>query len=160
MAFPPPSPAGPPGMVPGRPPIPGPPGMAPPMPPPAMAMPPPPPPPGAATGLGPAANFAGMLSDLSASLTPGQQAIDVAIRALKVAMRSADMQTQMKVVAHLQSATNGLEKILSAYTSGGVGGSAPSEKASPMDAAGQPPSADADAQPAAASSSGDDSEGT
>lgn len=105
-------------------------------------------------GLGPAASpFAGMLADLPATMPPGWQSVDLAVRALKTAMRAADMQKAEKVVAVLQSVTNTLEKLVSAYTKGTAGASASSMTSTAESAVGSPPAADADAQPSASADS-------
>lgn len=122
-------------------------------------MPPPPPPAG---GLGPASPLVGMLSDLPTDLTPGWQAIDMAIRCLRTAMRSSDMQKIEKVVAVIQSVHNTLNKLLTAYTNPGSssGNAAPEASlSSPELGDSSPGSHDADAQPASGGSSSDESAG-
>jgi hypothetical protein len=166
MAFPPPGAPGA-GGPPPRPPIGPPPGGGPPPPPPGLPPQgpppgaPPPPPPSGAGGLGPNSPFGGMLSDLSPSMGPGWQAVDLAIRALKTGLRSTDFQKTPAVVAVLQSVLNTCTELLSHYTSGQAGAtpSATPSKGEGSDSAS--PSADADAQPAASlspemSSNGDE----
>ena len=106
-------------------------------------------------GLGPGAPFAGMLADLPAHLGPGWQSVDIACRAMKIALRSSDFQKLPSVVAVIQSNLNVLTKLMSSYTSGTQGGSS-----TPMSAASPSPSdaeaasstaADADSMPAAPS---------
>lgn len=138
---------GPGGMVPPRAPV-GPVPGGPPPPPPGMSMPPPPPPLG---GLGPASPLAGMLADLSASLTPGWQAVDMAVRCLRVALRAEDMQRAEKVVAVLQSQVNVLTKLISAYTAGTASGVSEPSTLGRADEAAPPTTPEADAQPASAS---------
>ena len=125
---------------------------APPMPPQAAPPPPPPPPPQGAGGLGPASPFASLLSDLSSSMGPGWQQVDLAARALKTALRSADFQKTPAVVAVLQSLLNTINELISHYTSG-TSGAKPSSTASPRfegrTSEGDSSSADADAQPSA-----------
>ena len=108
-----------------------------------------------ASGLGPAAPFSGMLSDLPANLGTGWQSVDIAIRAYKVALSSKDFQKLPTVVAVLQSQLNVLTKLLSSYTSGTQGAStASSSQASPTSTdaeAASNTSADADSMPAAPS---------
>lgn len=134
-------------MAPPRPPMAGPPG-APPMPPPAPAMgPPPPPPPMGPAGLGPASPLAGLFSDLSPHMGPGWQQIDLAVRAVRTALRSVDFQKIPAVVAVLQDTLNTMTELLSHYTSGTSGATASSVPREPSDA-GAPPSSDADAMPA------------
>lgn len=156
---------GPPGLGPARPPlsvVPGgaPPGMPPGGPPPPMGgppmAPPQPPPPPSPGGLGPAAPFSGLLSDLPAHLGTGWQSVDIAIRALKTALRSTDFQKLPSVVAVIQSNLNTMTKLLSSYTSGtqGAASTAPSSaspSSSDADAA-STTAADADSMPAAPSS--------
>ncbi len=115
------------------------------MPPQAMPMAPPPPPP--IGGLGPASPLLGMLSDLPTNLSPGWQSVDMAIRCLRTALRSEDMQRAEKVVAALQSVMSVLTKLLSAYTSGTSNGAA----GGPERAGGGEPASDADSQPSATS---------
>src|SRR5271165_197544 len=102
----PPLPRPPMGAPPGMPPPPGPPMGGPP---PPAAPPPQPPPQG---GLGPASPLAGMLSDLSASMGPGWQSVDMGIRCLKVALRSEDFQKLPSVVAAVQSCMNQLTTLV------------------------------------------------
>lgn len=94
-----------------------------------------------------------MLSDLPTNLTPGWQAIDMAIRCLRVALRAKDMQRSGEVVAAIQSVMNALNKMLSAYTSPGTTGSVAesAQEAATTDASASSP--DADAQPPSGSSS-------
>jgi len=153
-AMPPPMP-GPGGIAPPRPPLsmvpegappPMQPGQAPPGPP--MAPPAPPP----MGGLGPASPLVGMLSDLPTNLTPGWQCVDMSIRCLRTALRSADMQRAEKVVAALQSVLNVQTKLLSAYTAGAPsGGADATPSASADDGGGGQPNGDADSQPSSAS---------
>jgi hypothetical protein len=122
------------------------------MPPPA-AQPPPPPAGPPAGGLGPASPLQGLFSDLPAHLGTGWQQIDLACRAVQTALRSRDFLKTPAVVAVLQSSLNTMQELLSHYTSGTSGASAPprSSGATLGDTsdAGSPPSSDADAQPSA-----------
>lgn len=123
------------------------------MPPPGGMPPPPQGPPQGATGLGPATALAGLFADLNPTHGPGWQSVDLAIRAVKTALRSSDFQKLPAVVAVMQSVQKTMTELLTAYTSGSSGSSA---------SAGPPPapqdrsqsdtiSADADAQPGASS---------
>jgi hypothetical protein len=160
-------PPGPPGLggglpPPPRPPMGAPPGMGtPPMPPQAAPPPPPPPPPPqGAGGLGPASPLAGLFSDLSPSMGPGWQQVDLAARALKTALRSTDFQKTPAVVAVLQSVLNTVTELVSHYTSG-TSGAKPSSTASMRPegrtSEGDSSSADADAQPSAEPAGSSDS---
>lgn len=138
------------GMPPPRPPMGAPPGMPPPPPPPAAMPPPPPPPTSGVGGLGPASPIAGLFSDLSPHMGPGWQQVDLAVRAIRTALRSTDFQKIPAVVAVLQSVLNTMTELLSHYTSGTSGASAPGPKPrSEERAGGESPSADADSQPSA-----------
>ena len=89
-----------------------------------------------------------MLSDLPTNLSPGWQAVDMAIRCLRTALRAEDMQKAPKVVAALQSVQNVCNKLLSAYTSGTTSGNATPEASTQGPAPDSAPSSpDADAQP-------------
>jgi hypothetical protein len=161
MGMMPPGPQGPGGaMVPPRPPM-GPPG-APPAPPPPGGLPPPgapPPPPPPQGGPGPASSpLAGMLSDLSASMSPGWQAVDMATRCLKTALRAPEFQEIPAVVAHLQSHLNGINVLVTAYTTGEAGASASTAGLSKDSANdGAAPSSDADSQPPMGAGTSDES---
>jgi hypothetical protein len=158
-------PPGPPGLggglpPPPRPPMGGPPGMgAPPMPPQAAPPPPPPQSPPGAGGLGPASPL-GSLVDLSASMGPGWQQVDWAVRSLKSALRSTDFQKTPAVVAVIQSLINTASELISHYTSGTAGA-----KTSPTvvrreggrTSESDSSSADADAQPSAEPTESSDS---
>lgn len=115
------------------------------------------PPPGGGTGgIGPASAIAAMYSDLSPHMGPGWQSIDVAVRAVKIALRSTDFQQIPAVVAVFQSVLNTMTEMLSHYTSGTSGATASSDTA-PRTSEGTSlgegtDSADADAQPSASSS--------
>lgn len=121
---------------------------------PSSPMPPPAPPPAApppqAGGLGPSSPLAGMLSDLSPSMGPGWQSVDLAVRALRVALRSTDFQKSPAVVAVVQSVSNTLAQLVTSHTSG----TAEPKKSPPSGevSQGSPPSSDADSQPAMAAS--------
>jgi hypothetical protein len=122
------------------------------MPPPGAMPPAPMPPPMGGNGLGPGSPLQGMLSDLPTNLTPGWQAVDMAVRCLRTALRAEDMQKSERVVAVLQSQSNTLSKLLSAYTSGTASGNA--EPSAGDTAEGSlSPNPDADSQPSASSSS-------
>lgn len=115
--------------------------MAPPVPPQA------PPPPAPSGGLGPGSPLAGMLSDLSPSMTPGWQSLDLAARALKVALRSVDFQKIPAVVAVVQSVLNTISELISHYQSGTAGGPASKSAAPRAETTPPSPSSDADSQP-------------
>jgi hypothetical protein len=140
-----------------------PPGMPPPMG--APAPPPPPmggPPPGGTGGIGPASAIAAMYADLSPHMGPGWQSIDVAVRAVRIALRSVDFQKTPAVVAVFQSVLNTMTEMLSHYTSGTSGATASSDTA-PRTSEGSSlgegtESADADAQPSASAGSSDEGE--
>lgn len=88
---------------------------------------------------------------------PGWQALDVVVRFLKIGLRSTDFQQQPAIVAVLQSMLNTADKLVSARITGDPGTpSAPSPKSGADRADGASPSADADAQPSAESSMGDE----
>jgi hypothetical protein len=91
-----------------------------------------------------------MLSDLSPSMSPGWQAIDMAIRAIKTALRSVDFQEMPAVVAVVQSCQNTLAELQSHYISGTTTGSAPKTGGDSANDGAQP-SSDADSQPPAGS---------
>jgi len=80
---------------------------------------------------------------------PGWQAIDMAVRALKVALQSQDLQKSMAVVAALSEMRDNLSQIVSAYTTGTAGASkSPKPEKAPSEISqGEPPSSDADAAP-------------
>ncbi len=92
------------------------------------------------------------LSDVSASLSPGMQCVDIAATALKIALRATEFQKREKTVAVLQSVLNTLTTLINAQVSG-QGGNIPAspQVSSGADAA----AADADAQPSAANAGGD-----
>lgn len=101
-------------------------------------------------GLGPQSPLVGMLSDLPTSLTPGWQAVDMAVRCLKTALRAAEMQKMPHVVALLQRSVNELTKLESAYTSGTASGSSGAEAVQEGSGDETPPeNSTADSQPAA-----------
>lgn len=79
-----------------------------------MGRPTPPPP----NGLGSGSPFGQLLSDLSADMGPGWQMIDVAVRTLKLARKTADLQKSPKVVAVVTSTVETLTTLLSHYTAG------------------------------------------
>jgi len=94
--------------------------------------------------------MAGMLSDLSPSMSSGWQSLDIATRAMKVALRSVDFQKTPAVVAVIQSQLNTLSELLSHYTSGTAGAvpkGVPSRGAVSGGDDSNSSSADADAQP-------------
>jgi hypothetical protein len=98
-----------------------------------------------------------MASDLSPSMGPGWQSVDLASRAIKVALRSTDFQKTPAVVAVMQSVLNTMTELLSHYVSGTSGASAPGPVPSGADRTdGASPSSDADAQPSAEPSDSDD----
>jgi len=89
-----------------------------------------------------------MLSDLSPSMSPGWQSVDLAVRALKVALRSEDFQKSPAVVAVVQSVSSTLAELVSHYTTGTAGASKAPKAEKPSEIAqGEPPSSDADAMP-------------
>jgi hypothetical protein len=115
-------------------------------------------PPAGGPGLG--NPFAGILSDLSSSLSPEWQSVDLAIRALKVAKRGVGMQKLPAVVAVLTSVQSTLETVLSGYTSGTSGAAKPStsgaERSAPMPS--DNAATDADGQPGADDEGGGDAD--
>lgn len=106
-------------------------------------MPPPPQtPPQGVGGLGANSALGSMLADLPAHLTPGWQGLDLAVKALRTAMRSVDFQKTPAIVAVVQSVTNTLTELMASRTAGTSGGSnVPSQAGGP--------SSDADSQPSA-----------
>lgn len=85
---------------------------------------------------------------------PGWQSLDLAVRAMRVALRSVDFQKTPAVVAVVQSVSNTLAELISHYTTGteGAGSTSPgtpSPKTTSGDVAdtGDTPSADADSAP-------------
>ena len=147
--------SGPPGQAPGRPPLSIVPPGGPPPPLPGGPVPPPsaPPPMAAGGGLGPQSPFASLLIDLPSHLGTGWQSVDIAVSALKIALRSRDFQETPAVVATVQSCIEQLDTLVTTYTEGTTGGpSTPTY--SPAMASQAPGAADADAQPAAADSGG------
>jgi hypothetical protein len=101
-----------------------------------------------------------MLSDLSPSMPPGWQAIDLSVRSLKIAMRSADFQRTPAVVAVVQSVTNTLEELVARRVGGTSGPAEPRgtrEVSAPNE--GDSVSSDADAQPSQ-SSGGEPADGS
>jgi uncharacterized membrane protein YgcG len=118
-----------------------------------QAAPPPPPPqmggPGPNSGLN--AFLAAFLTDVSASLPPDWQCVDIAATALKIAIRGKSMQKAEKTVAALTSVLHVLTTLLNARVEGSANsgpqtsGIQSSGGASDADSGG----ADADAQPSA-----------
>jgi hypothetical protein len=109
---------------------------------------PPTPPPGPGGGLGgPSSPFASLLSDVSADLGPGWSAVDIAVRALKIALRSVEFQKMPKVVAQLQSQMNTLNTLVTSYTMGVQSG--PATPTIERNSAQDTGAADADSAPAA-----------
>lgn len=158
MAMPPPTP-GPGGSAPPRPPLSvvpgGPPPPGAPGPPGPPAGPPPPPPqqqttPGPNNGLN--AFLAAFLTDVSASLPPDWQCVDIAATALKIAIRGKSMQKAEKTVAALQSVLNVLTTLLNARVEGSASGGpqTPGVQSNATSSDADTGSADADAQPSAA----------
>lgn len=94
-----------------------------------------------------------MLADLPTNLTPGWQAIDMAIRCLRIALRAKDMQRSGEVVAAVQSVMTVLTKMLSAYTSPGATGPVAESAQEAATTETSPSSPDADAQPPSGTSS-------
>lgn len=91
---------------------------------------------------------------------PGWQSLDLATRAMKIALRSVDVQKLPKSVAVIQANLNSLTTLITSYTTGTVGSTNPTP---PPTDKGDSPSPDADAQPAmgadsapASDSGGDD----
>jgi hypothetical protein len=93
---------------------------------------------------------------------PGWQQIDLAVRAIRTALRSPDFQKSPSVVAVFQSVLNTLTELLSHYTTGTSGASSTASGSLPRSeetsSGGDSPSADADAQPSAVSADDADTE--
>jgi hypothetical protein len=77
-------------------------------------------------------------------MSTGWQSLDMGMRCLKVALRSADFQKMPAVVAVVQSLLNTGTELISHYTSGTTGGPAAKQ---PRETGSASPSADADAAP-------------
>jgi hypothetical protein len=91
---------------------------------------------------------------------PGWQQVDLAVRAVRTALRSTDFQKTPAVVAVLQSVLNTMTELLSHYTSGTSGATPPASQPRVAEerADGASSSADADSQPSAMSDNASDGE--
>ena len=90
-------------------------------------------------------------------MSPGWQCVDIAVRALKGAIKAKDMQKLPIVVATLQARLDVISQLLVSYATGGQGG--PSTPAVQSDRGGRASdgdaqATDADAQPSAPEDSG------
>lgn len=99
--------------------------------------------------------MAAFLTDVSASLPPGFQCVDIAATALKIALRATEFQKQEKTVAVLQSCLNTLTTLLNARVSGQAG-TTPATPQAQSGSSADAGAADADAQPNASSAGGGD----
>jgi hypothetical protein len=89
-----------------------------------------------------------MLSDLSPTHGPGWQALDLATRAIKTALRSVEFQKLPAVVAVAQSCLNSLTELVTNYTTGTAGATSSSPKPSKdQSGGGESTATDADSQP-------------
>lgn len=105
-------------------------------------------PPGAAPGPGAGSPFGGLFTDLSVDLEPGWQCIDMGVRCFRAALKTPEFQKSSmgKVNAVIRRLTQTAVTLLSHYTSGRSGPSAPTP-GDDVDLAGSGMSPDADAMP-------------
>ncbi len=100
--------------------------------------------------------LAAFLTDVSATMPPEWQLVDIAATALKIAIRGKSMQKAEKTVAALTSVLNVLTTLINARVEGSTksGTQTPQVQANPSGSDGDAGSPDADAQPGAGGDAG------